>query len=245
MLLHIGMLSDKHPVIIGIPPHPSSEESRGLLVFASGRDNYNGRKRRIGDDVVSEDIETARNERQAAGAEVPKSRPATQSRASMAAAKVARARPSPPRDSKAQLFSDDLIRESHLVFPSKTRGRAARKAITTIWSSDDEVEADDDGPGFNTSKRKQQDDAHDMASDHQSKQARSMPRWTSITDVDTLEGNTFNRASAHGKGDNASVFSEGRTADQLSISQPKMGRQMGGLLFPLPRGITHSTVRAL
>jgi hypothetical protein len=175
------MLSNKYPVIVGVAPHPSSEQT-------------------------------------------PKSRP-TRSRASTAAA--AGARPNPPRKTQAQVVGDDLIRGSSLVFPSKTRvnkqGRAARKAI--VWSSDDDIEAltlpkkvDDDaeGPG-RLSKRKQQNDTDGMASEHQSKRTRSIPRWTSIDD-DTLEGDTFNRASPRRM---LSLFSDACTTDQLSISHRK------------------------
>lgn len=111
------MLSDRYPVIIGIPPHRLSEEARGLFVFCSGRDIHAGRQRLSEDDVVTEDIETTRNNRQVSHAEVRKSRPATQSRASTAAAaNIAGASPNPTYDDFELLLPDGNL----AVPPCKT-----------------------------------------------------------------------------------------------------------------------------
>ena len=190
------MLSDKYPVIVGIPPHPSSEGARRLFVFASGRDNHKGRRRRL-DDTVTEDIESSWNSHQAANANAPKSRPARSRASAKAAAKAAGARdPVLPHKTKTRVrVSDDLVRESSPVFPSKPRvkkrGRVARKVVD--WSTDREVEDDAEGPvGFHAGKRTRQHSADGVASEPQSKRARSIPRWTSIAGanahVDTPEG---------------------------------------------------------
>jgi hypothetical protein len=168
------MLLDKYPVIIGIPPDQWSEETRGLLVFASGRDDYAGRQRLTEADVVTEGIETPRNDHQVGHAEAPKSRPATRSRASTAAATniagftyedFETLLPDgnlaiPPCKTGAQdevransmpciqFLDNSLIREPSPVFPSKTRakthGRAARKLI--VWSTDDEDDIEGELP---------------------------------------------------------------------------------------------------
>jgi len=207
------MLSDKYPVIVGIPPHPSSEGARRLFVFASGRDNHKGRRRRLGDDTMTEDIESSWNDHQAANADAPKSRPA-RSRASVkAAAKVAGARDPvlPPHKTKARVrVSDDLVGESSPVFPSKPRvkkrGRVARKVVD--WSTDDEIDAltlpreveDDaeDAVGFRAGKRTRPHSADGVASEPQSKRARSIPRWTSVTNTDSLEGDMHPICTAEG-----------------------------------------------
>ena len=207
------MLSDKYPVIIGIPPHPSSAEARRLFVFASGRDNHKGGRRRLGDDKVTEDIESSWNDHQAANANAPKSRPARSRASAKAAAKVAGARDPtlPPHKTKARVrVSDDLDRGSSPVFPSKRRvkkrGQVARRVV--VWSTDDEIDAltsprevEDDAEGlvgFHAGKRTRQHSADDVDPRHQSKRARSISHWRSAINIDTSEGDMHPISTAEG-----------------------------------------------
>jgi hypothetical protein len=170
------MLSDKYPVIIGVPPRRLSEEARGLLVFSSGRDNHTGHRRLTEDDVVTEGIETAKND-----AEAPKSRPATQSRASTGPATyIAGTSPNPTYDDLETLLpdgnlavppcktgaqvtvismpdiqvfdneDDDPIRvhERSPVLPRKMRAKTRGRAARrlTVWSTDDEDEIEGELP---------------------------------------------------------------------------------------------------
>jgi len=164
------MLSNKYPVIIGIPPHRLSKEARGLLAFFNGQDNHQGRPRHIEDDVATDCIETGGH------AKALKSRPATRSRDSTATAtQIGGAHPSPYDDFETLLpdgnlavaackieardevtvistpytqvsdnEDDNLVRESSPVVLGKTRvkahSRAARKS--TVWSTDDEIEGE-------------------------------------------------------------------------------------------------------
>ena len=255
------MLSDKYPIIIGIPPHQLSKEARRLFVFFSGRDNHQGHQQLLEDDVATEGIETARNDHQGGYSKAQKSRPATRGGDSTTAAtRFAGAHPDPTYDDFETLLpdgnlavppckidardevtvistpyiqvsdneGDNLVRESSPVFTGKmrvkTRGRAARKPA--VWSTDDEMEGklpkdngrnqvnnDDEGPcEVDTGKRKQRDDADGVAFEPQPKWARLT---TGVTEVDMPVGDTSDRASAHGKGNDAFFVYCACTADQL------------------------------